>query len=65
MLILTRKVDQEIVFRTSDGEITIKVLNHTNNNQGNPNYKLGITAPKSINIVRKEIMKRGENFGNR
>lgn len=47
MLILTRKKDESIVI---DGKIEIKIINIDDNK-----VKLGISAPKDIEIHRKEI----------
>ncbi len=55
MLIITRKVGESIVI--GDGiEITVSKIN-------DGNVKLGIQAPKDVNILRKEIveMVREEN----
>ena len=57
MLILTRKVDEEIIFYTAHGEVTIKILNHVTNQYGDARYKIGINAPKSVNVVRSELVK--------
>lgn len=47
MLIITRKVGQSLIIG-DDIEITIS-------NVGDNNVKIGIKAPKSVNIFRKEI----------
>ena len=48
MLIITRKVGESIVI--GDGiEITVSKIN-------DGNVKLGIQAPKDVNILRKEIV---------
>lgn len=52
MLILTRNKDQE--FKISD-DITIKILS-VNGKQ----VKIGIDAPKDINIVRTELLEKGK-----
>lgn len=58
MLIITRKVDEEFIFYTPDGEITFKILSHVHNKHGDARYKIGIDAPKSVNVVRSELVKR-------
>lgn len=50
MLILTRKLNEEI---NIDGEITIKIISISDNQ-----VKLGIEAPRDVQIVRKEILER-------
>lgn len=50
MLILTRKLNEEI---NIDGEITVKIISISDNQ-----VKLGIEAPKSVQIVRKEVLDR-------
>ncbi len=50
MLILTRKLNEEI---TIDGEITVKIISISDNQ-----VKLGIEAPKDVQIVRKEVLDR-------
>ena len=52
MLILTRNKDQE--FKICD-DITIKILS-VNGKQ----VKIGIDAPKDINIVRTELLEKGK-----
>jgi len=50
MLIITRKLNEEI---NIDGEITIKIISISDNQ-----VKLGIEAPKDVQIVRKEVLDR-------
>ncbi len=52
MLVLSRKKDEEIVLKTSDGDITIKVTRTGNK------VALGFTAPPSVSIVRAELLKK-------
>ncbi len=47
MLILTRKVDEEIIINS---EIVVKVLSISEGH-----IKMGITAPKNVEIFRGEI----------
>lgn len=47
MLILTRKIDEEIII---DSDIKIKIISISENN-----IKLGITAPPNVEILRGEI----------
>ncbi|NNG67705.1 carbon storage regulator CsrA [Caldanaerobacter subterraneus] len=55
MLILTRKVGQSIIIGE---DIEIKVLEIINGQ-----IKLGITAPKNISILRKELLEiKDENI---
>ena len=54
MLILTRNKDQE--FKIGD-DITIKILS-VNGKQ----VKIGIDAPKDINIVRTELLEKGKEI---
>jgi|DewCreStandDraft_4_1066084.scaffolds.fasta_scaffold02469_22 carbon storage regulator len=50
MLILTRKLNEEIII---DGEITIKIISISENQ-----VKLGFDAPKNIEINRKEVFEK-------
>jgi carbon storage regulator len=50
MLILTRKLNEEIVI---DGEITIKIISISENQ-----VKLGFVAPQNVEINRKEVFER-------
>lgn len=50
MLILTRKLNEEVVI---DGEITIKIISISENQ-----VKLGFEAPKNIQINRKEVFEK-------
>ena len=52
MLKLTRNVNQIILIDTSDGVIEV-VICEVNGQQ----VRVGISAPQSVNIVRKEIAK--------
>lgn len=50
MLILTRKKDESIII---DGNIEIKIIEIEDGK-----VKIGIDAPKNIDIIRKELYKR-------
>lgn len=50
MLILTRKLNEEIVI---NGEIIIKIVSISENQ-----VKLGFEAPKNIDINRKEVFEK-------
>jgi carbon storage regulator len=50
MLILTRKINEEIIINS---EIRIKILSISENQ-----IKLGITAPENMEILRGEIFER-------
>ena len=71
MLILTRRTQEGLVIKTSDGDVHVRVLG----NMGNQ-VRLGFEAPKCINIVRDEVLenappvsgkqqRKKENWGNR
>lgn len=53
MLILTRKKDESIII---DGKIEIKIVEIEDGK-----IKIGIDAPKDIDIMRKELYERIEN----
>ncbi len=53
MLVLGRDKDESIIIEGSDGRIEIMVVDVKSS--GRPQVKLGITAPKSISVHRKEI----------
>jgi carbon storage regulator len=50
MLVLTRRIDEEIVI---DGEIRITVLDIRGER-----VRLGITAPRSVRVMRQEVYAR-------
>jgi carbon storage regulator CsrA len=50
MLSLTRNIDQSIMIYTSDGPIKIMVRMVSGQQ-----FRIGIDAPQSVNIVRSEI----------
>ena len=57
MLILIRKPGQEIVIQTAAGEeIRIKVCDI----EARDRVKIGITAPRSVSVVRAELIKKAE-----
>lgn len=51
MLVLARKVGEQIVLYTSDGEVVIQLVEV----HGRASARLGITAPVKVKIYRKEI----------
>ena len=51
MLVLSRKKNESIVLYTQDGEITITVVAFVG-----PQIRIGIDAPKSVDILRKELV---------
>lgn len=51
MLTLTRKVGQEVVIFTPEGEVKVKVLEIRTPNL----IRLGFTAPKGVTVNREEI----------
>ena len=53
MLILTRRISENLIIGEGAGQITIMV---TEVNGGQ--VRLGVTAPKGITIFREEIYKR-------
>ncbi len=53
MLILTRKINEEIII---DSEIKIKILSISENQ-----IKIGISAPEDVRIFRSEIYERIKN----
>ncbi len=55
MLILRRRTGEEIVLQTSDGEVVITVLSGSNGHAS-----LGIEAPESVVVLRRELVGRGD-----
>lgn len=51
MLTLTRKVGQEVVIFTQEGEVRVKVLEIRTPNL----IRLGLSAPKGVPVNREEI----------
>lgn len=57
MLILTRKPGENICIFLEDGrEILIRVMPNRDKPYNRSSIKVGIDAPKSINIVREELL---------
>lgn len=57
MLVLSRKIEEEIVI---DGEIVIKVIEIRGDK-----VRLGVTAPVSVGVWRKELLNRCDGVANR
>ena len=59
MLILTRKLGDSVVIKHPDGDIIFTYLS----NQGptGTEIRVGFDAPKTVNIVRSEILDRYPN----
>ena len=57
MLLLTRSVykDETIIIQTSDGEVVISIEDV----QGGQ-VKVGVNAPKTIKVLRNEVLKKIE-----
>ena len=51
MLVLSRKVDESIVLDTSDGPVTVTIVDIRTNGQ----VRLGIEAPQTMPVHRLEI----------
>ena len=64
MLVLSRLIDQDIVIQTSDGPITIRVVDvrkcHATTGYKGPQVRLGFEAPGNVTILRRELIGRGE-----
>lgn len=57
MLLLSRKVDQDLILILPSGEqVEIKLVSVQSSDQ---RAKLGITAPPSVAVWRKELLKDG------
>jgi len=54
MLVLTRRINEKIVITFGDIQVNLIVLSTNNRTQ----TKIGIDAPRDINIYREEIFKR-------
>lgn len=68
MLILTRKTGETITITNTESNEVIEIAYLGNNSP--TQAKIGISAPRHMNIVRTEIMNRDkldkdENWGNR
>lgn len=50
MLVISRRVDTEVYFDTSDGRITVKFLRVLG-----PDIRIGIDAPRSVIITRDDM----------
>jgi carbon storage regulator CsrA len=51
MLVLRRSTNEEVIIRSREGDIVIKVLD----NSGRQSVRLGIDAPQSILVLRREL----------
>jgi carbon storage regulator CsrA len=56
MLILTRRPNETLVFRTASGEIIKATVLGVHSNQ----VRIGVDAPKSISVDREEIYLKKE-----
>lgn len=54
MLVLTRVRDESIIISTSEGRIEVMVTDVKHNGR----VRLGITAPKSVTVNRKEVQEQ-------
>jgi carbon storage regulator CsrA len=54
MLVLGRNLDQSIILFTNDGPIEIKILNSSHRG-----IRVGIKAPETVKILRKELLSKG------
>jgi len=55
MLVLSRRVNESIFLETSDGSIEVTLTN-INGNQA----RIGVRAPKSVVILREELVGRDQ-----
>ena len=55
MLVLTRREGDTVILETSDGPIEVSIA-EINGSQ----IRVGFNAPKSVSIVRGELMKRDQ-----
>lgn len=59
MLILVRRCEQSILIETSDGPITVKVLDverfYHQSQLATARVKLGVDAPKTCKVLRSEL----------
>jgi len=55
MLCLTRRSGEELIFRTSDGDVRLKVEN-PKGNVGR--IRVSIDAPRHVRIIRAELLKK-------
>ena len=60
MLVLSRKEGESITLKTKEGDIRVTYVE-----QMRGRAKLAFDAPMSVNIVRDELIKKDDNFGNR
>lgn len=62
MLVLSRKFNERIVLQTSDGLVSIQVVQLRGNM-----VRLGVNAPSSVRVWREEVFKlllnRGSDYG--
>lgn len=53
MLVLSRKINEEIVIKTSDGEVVITLVEANRDR-----CRMGFEAPETIRIYRREVLDR-------
>ena len=56
MLVLARHIGERIIIQASDGEIIIELIEI-----GSRKAKVGITAPKSVKVLREELIEGAQN----
>jgi carbon storage regulator len=57
MLVLTRKIDEQIVITLGEETVLVRVLE-----VGRDRARLGITAPRSVEVHREEVARRVEEW---
>lgn len=61
MLCLTRRSGEELIFRTSDGDVRIRV---ENSKKTIGRIRVSIEAPRHVRVIRAELLKKqGGNDG--
>lgn len=58
MLVLKRKKSEEIVFFVGNEKVEIKILNI---DKFSKQVQIGVTAPREIKVVRKELLNRAND----
>lgn len=62
MLVLTRLVGEEIAIEPGGGTITVKVVGVVHSAGGKVKVQVGIDAPRSTAILRKELVGKYEEL---
>ncbi len=57
MLVLTRKLDEEVIIKVGSTEVAVSVVDVSGSK-----FQLGFDAPDEVTILRSELHNKGDNY---